>query len=546
MADEATRTANDASERGTGPAAEGRSTVARSTAMISAATLLSRVTGFLRTWACAFALGNTLLTSAYQIANSVPNMLYELVAGGVLSTAFLPIYLSQRKEHGEDGANAYAANLLNLFVSGLFVIAALATIFAPQVIKTQTFVTGGEDAEMATFFFRFFAIQIAFYGASAIVSGVLNANKRFLWPALGPVFNNLIVIVTFFGFVPLSHLNPGLAKVWLATGTSLGVAMQVIAQLPSLRKSGFRFRHGIKLRGYALGETARLAVPAIIFTAVNLVCVSVRNAFSLGVSEMGPSTLSYAWLWYQLPYGVLAVALSTAMFTEMSSSAAKGDLSAFRDNVRSGLRGTFFLIIPMATLLYVMSSMLVTLYHAGRFTADDIAMVAQVLRWWAVCLPFYAGYMYLYFAFSARKDLMTVTKVNTLISLLQMSLYALLTMGVGSWSGLGLIGIPIADICFFSLMFIVLYLILRRRIGSFTKGDLRGLLARVLVASAAGGGIAYGLNRLLGQTTSIAGAFMHILVAGGCGLMVVYGICAILKVEEMSIFTRLIGRFRRG
>lgn len=541
-ADEAQKaepTAEDSLDGGT------NTQVARSTATISAATLLSRITGFFRTWACAFALGNTLLTSAYQIANSVPNMLYELAAGGILSTAFLPIYLSQRKSSGQEGANRYASNLLNICLVFLGVIALLATIFAPQVIFTQTFVTGGEDAEMATFFFRFFAIQIIFYGASAIVSGILNANKHFLWPALGPVFNNIIVIVTFFGFVPISQVNPGFAKVWLAVGTSLGVALQALIQIPALRRSGFKFVHGIRLHGYGLGETAKLAVPAIIFTAVNLICVSVRNAFSLGVSANGPSTLSYAWLWYQLPYGVLAVALSTAMFTEMSTSAAKHDLVAFKDNVRSGLRGTFFLIIPMAAMLLVLSSMLVTLYHAGRFTAEDIDMVAQVLRWWAICLPFYAGYMYLYFAFSARKDLMTVTKVNLCASVLQIALYALLTLGIGSWSGLGLIGIPIADLCFFSLMFVLLYVVLKKRIGNFTDGDLHGLVLKVLLASAAGGAVAFGINWLMGSTTGIFMALLHIFVAGGAGLVVAYGICAAFHIDEMRILKGIVKKLRR-
>jgi putative peptidoglycan lipid II flippase len=530
----------------TGTSDAGATSVARSTAIVSAATLLSRITGFFRTWACAFALGNTLLTSAYQIANSVPNMLYEFVAGGLLSTAFLPVYLSQRQERGEEGGTRYAANLFNLCVLVLGIVALLATVFAPQVIFTQTFVTGGEDAELATFFFRFFAIQIVFYGASAIISGVLNANKRFLWPALGPVANNVVVIVTFFGFVPIAQVDAQAAKVWLAVGTSLGILIQAIIQIPALHRSGFRFARGIKLRGFGLGETARLAIPAIIFTTVNLVCVSVRNAFSLGVTENGPSTLSYAWLWYQLPYGVLAVALSTTMFTEMSSSFAKHDDEGFKRNVRSGLRGTFFLIIPMAVLLFVLASMLVMLYHAGAFTEDDVAMVAEVLRGWAICLPFYAGYMYLYFAFSARKDLMTVTKVNTCVSVLQIALYAILTSGVGDWQGLGLIGIPISDTCFFMLMFVVLYLMLRKRTGGFSDGRMRSHLLRVLLASAAGGVVAYALDHLLGTATNIGGALVHIVVAGGAGLLVIYGLLALMRVDEMSILKNLMSRLRRS
>ena len=530
MADDVKSTATDKSQ------------VARNTALMSSATLISRVTGFLRTWACAFALGNTLLTSAYQIANTMPNMLYELVAGGVLSTAFLPVYLAQKEKQGDKAANGYVSNVFSIFLVLLGAITLLATIFAPQVIYTQTFLTHGEDSQLATWFFRFFAIQMLFYGISAIVGGVLNANKRFLWPALGPVFNNIVVIITMFGFVPIAAHNPQFAKVWLAVGTSLGIFVQMLVQIPALLKSGFRFKFRIDLHDPAIRETARLAIPAIIFTIINLVCVSMRNAFALRVTPLGASAISYAWLWYQLPYGVLGVALSTAMFTEMSQSAARGDMDRFRDNVRGGLRATFFLIIPMAVLLAVMSDMLITLYHAGAFTADDISMVAGLLRWWALCLPFYAGYMYLYFAFSSLKDLKTVTKANLGASVIQIGLYALLTMGVGSWAGVGLAGIPMADTCFFALMFVLLIWLLHRRVGSFGFKNVLGLVGATLAAAAAGGAVAFALDRLMGSTTSIGMAFLHICVAGGMGLFVTFLVARNLRIEEQDIIDRLMGR----
>ena len=117
----------------------GNASVARSTALMSVATLGSRATGLVRTGAMAFALDNTLMTSSYQIANSMPNVIYELVAGGLLAAAFLPVYLSQKERFGAEGGNRFACNLLNLAVIVLGVLAILATVFAPQVIFTQTF-----------------------------------------------------------------------------------------------------------------------------------------------------------------------------------------------------------------------------------------------------------------------------------------------------------------------------------------------------------------------------------------------------------------------
>lgn len=518
---------------------QNRPSVARSTLTMSLATLLSRLTGFFRTWAIAFALGNTLLTSAYQIANNVPNMIFELVAGGVLSTAFLPMLMSMRKISDEN-SRRYANNLLSICLVLLGVVSLLASIFAPQVIATQTFVSGGQEArQMATFFFRFFAFQIIFYGASAIVSGILNSRRRFLWPALGPVFNNVIVIITMFTYVPLSATNPKAAMALLAIGTTVGVVGQCVIQIPALRKSGFHWHFAIDLHDPALVETIKLAIPAIIFTAVNLVCVSFRNAFALGVSGVGPSTLSYAWLWYQFPYGVLAVALSTAMFTEMSESASKGDMEQFRENVRLGLRGTFFLIIPMAVMLFTLAPLLVTLYHAGQFTADDIAMVSRVLRWWAICLPLYAAYLYLYFAFSAIKKLSVVAVTSVIVSCLQIALYATLTTGVGDFGGLGLIGIPIADLVFFTIMYFTLFILLRRRVGVFSKKRILIVTLKTTFASLVGGFIAELFVLFMGSTTSIGMALVEIIIAGTIGLTVTFFICHLMKLEEMDILRKL-------
>lgn len=536
------KTANANAETGAGATEVVSSSVARSTALMSACTLMSRLTGFLRTWACAVALGNTLLTSAYSVANNLPNMLYELVAGGILSTAFLPVLMTQIRSGKEEG-DSYAANLLSLCTVALGVLALLATVFAPQVIATQTFKTDDPDVIGNTvFFFRFFAVQVIFYGAGAVVSGYLNAHRRFLMPALGPVFNNICVIVAFFSYYLLSSSDPDLAKVMLAVGTSLGVALQCIVQIPALRKVGFRWRFRINLHDHALGETAKLAIPAIAFTAMNLVCVSFKNSYALAVSSIGPSTLSYAWMWFQLPYGVLAVALSTAMFTEMSDSAAAGDMDRYRDNVRKGLRGTFFMIIPMAVALLVLAPQLITLYNAGKFTPEDVARVATVLRFWALCLPMYAGYLYLYFAFSAIKRLKVVTIVNVFVSLVQIAGYATLTIGIGSFPGFGIEGIPITDIVFFTAMYLILFILLRREVGAFSEGRILGTVVKAIAAAAVGGVVMWVIAMLMGEASSILHALIELIVAGGAGLVVVYLVARLLRVDEVQIVDRLLGR----
>ena len=173
------------------------SSVGASAALMSVCVLFSRITGFLRTWAMAFALGSSFLSSSYQVANNLPNMLYELVMGGMLVTAFLPVYISVKKKSGTGAGNAYASNLLTLVTIFLGVLSILCMIFPAQVIYTQTFYSDQSSSALATFFFQYFAIQLVFYGASSIVSGLLNANRDYLWSSIAPVANNVIVIATF-------------------------------------------------------------------------------------------------------------------------------------------------------------------------------------------------------------------------------------------------------------------------------------------------------------------------------------------------------------
>lgn len=148
--------------------------ILKNTGLISLCTLVSRVTGLLRTWAMAFALGNTLFTSAYQIANNLPNMVFELCASGVLGTAvFVPLYLLQKDKHGQEAAERFTNNMLTLTTIFLGVLSLVCAVAAPLIIQTQTFTVGaGETQDLAIFFFRIFAIQILFYGLSALVMGV--------------------------------------------------------------------------------------------------------------------------------------------------------------------------------------------------------------------------------------------------------------------------------------------------------------------------------------------------------------------------------------
>lgn len=520
--------------------------ILKNTSLITLATLTSRVTGLIRTWAMAFALGNTLLTSAYQVAYNMPMMIYELAASGLLSTAFLPLYLLQKEQHGNDAAHKFASNILSITLLILGLLALACSVWAPLVVETQTFtIDQGETKELAIFFFRVFAIQILFYGLGAVITGMLNAERTFLAPSLAPVLNNLVVIVTMFGFVPLSSWNPGFAMWWLAIGTSTGVLVQFGSQIPMLIKQGFRYRPHINMRDPMLKEAIKVALPMFVYIGGTMITFSCRNAFSLNAAVNGPSTLSYAWIWFQLPYGVIAVSLSTTLLTELSDCAAREDWAGFRGYVRSGLRSTFFLIIPLATMVGSLAVPLMQLFQAGAFTAEEVARVGEVLSVWVIALPFYAGYMYLYRVFAALRSFLKFALIDFCMRFVQVGLYYALCRP----EALGLVGIPVADIVFYGIMFVVCTFIVRGKVGSYGNRGIVVLVAKTLCASAAAAIVVVlivnGLSMLLAQValSAIVVAIIEIALGGIAGLVVAFGLCKLLHVPEFSVLTKIGSRF---
>ena len=166
---------------------------------MSVLVIVSRLTGFLRTWGQAYAIGVTVMASCYSVANNLPNQLYELVAAGMLTTAFLPVYLSVRKRAGVEGASAYTSNLVSIVLVLMGAVTVLGFVFASELVYTQSFTaTSDFDFDLTVYFFRFFVIEVVLYALSSIFSGVLNAERDYLWSTAAPIANNVVTTASFF------------------------------------------------------------------------------------------------------------------------------------------------------------------------------------------------------------------------------------------------------------------------------------------------------------------------------------------------------------
>ena len=518
------------------------STVGRSAGLMTALTIVSRVTGFIRTWAMAAAIGMSLLSSSYQVANNLPNMLYELVMGGMLVTAFLPVYMGVRREQGREASNEYVGNLLGILLLLLGGISVLGTVFAPGFIWTQSFLSGdGGSMGTAAFMFRFFAIQILFYGLGSLFSGVLNAHRDYFWSTFAPVLNNVIVIASFMGFAPVSaQFGEQAGIILIAAGTTLGVFVQMACQIPALGKHGVHPHIHIDFKDPALRQTIALGIPTLLATVCMFVSTSITNAAALVVQpETGPSVIAYARLWYTLPYALIAASLSTALYTELSHDAQEKDYDSVRMGISRGVAQMLFFLIPFALYLIVFARPLNMIYCAGKFDESGVKLVSEFLVYLALSLPLYGVVVLMQKSFSALLDMKPYGRYCLYSAIGQAG--SVLLFGVVLGYGMPAI----------ALSYVVDYVILvgcslwwlRRRlhglqIKSILHGGFFGLLLGGLGA-AAGAGVMWALEHFVGALGgSILITLGYVCIAGIVSLAVTFGFAIAFKMPEVSALLR--------
>jgi len=514
---------------------------------MSVGTILSRLTGFARQWAMAVALGVSLtatgaipVASAFNISNNIPNMIYELVAGGVLSSMFIPVFMEKLNREGENAAFRLANTLFSLFLLVLGAVALIGTIFPQPFVWTQTFTVSSADSQLAVYLFRFFAVQIIFYAFVALTTGMLNSYRKFFAPALAPLFNNVVVVIVLLGFyLPLRDTHPDIAIVALGVGTTLGVVALFVAQAPALWKLGFRWKWSLDLSDPSLRKMLRKGAWLLLYVAVNLVGVSFRNAFATQTMRDGAAALQYAWMWYQLPYGVLAVSYITAVFPELSHAADRRDWDGYKTYLSRALRAIALLVLPSAALLLSLGTPLVYLYRFGKFPADAVPLVRWVLAGWAVGLFFFATYMLVLRAFYATQDTRTPALTNIALTFVQVGGYWLLPKVIGG--RFALVGIPLADTLFFGLHVTVLLWILRRRIGAFDFAHVLGGWGRSLVSAGVAGLVGWGVLALMaGLGTGASANLLRVVTGGGLGMLAAYGTMRLLRIDEVSYIDGLL------
>lgn len=517
--------------------------IGKSTAMMSGLVIISRITGFIRTWSQAFAVGVTVIASCYSVANALPNTLYEFVAAGILSISFLPVYISLRKKLGLRQASAYASNILSIVLILMSAITLISIIFAGFMIYTQSFSATTEfDSQLAEYFFRFFAIEIILYPLSSIFSGLLNAERDYFWVQAAPIFNNIIVTASFVLYAWIAPINPELGLLLLALGNPLGVLIQVILQFPHLKKHGIHLTWHINLKDPALKETLELGIPSCIFMAISSIAISIQSSVSLSIDASGASILYYSQLWYLLPYAILSVPITISLFTELSEQWSLNNKAAFIQAFRYGVNQIHYFMIPCAALLIVFASPLISIISAGRFSAEAHRMTSEYLMWRAFSLPLYSISIYL----------MKVTS-----SMRKMNIHAFaFFIATVVYSGLILAFTKDLGLNYMGFMFVLYYLIsnglvfiyVRYKLGSIGLRSMVYSLLRSCFLFFVAIGFGYSCISLVGliipgAALSFMGALVTCILAGLPALLLTFAVSMLLQFPEAAGLQSVIRRF---
>lgn len=505
--------------------------LARSASIIAVGNVASRTLGLVRETTIAYFYGASGLVSAFQAASTIPTMIFDLLIGGMLSAALVPVFSdyarpARRQELGTVVGTVLA--VLGLLVAGLVI---LIEILAEPIARL---VAGGfseELLEVTVVLLRIMTPAVWFLAISGVVTGILYALRRFTFPAFAAAIYNLGIIIAVLAFHDRFGINA------LAMGVVVGSVFQLAVQLPDLWRSRVGLRLG--LRHPALRRIWRLYLPILFGLVVSQVQVVIDRRLASGTGEQSLAWMRDATTLFQLPHGLIAVAISMAALPSLAQYYAGSDEASFRQTLGRGLRMLLLLIVPATVGLYVLGTPIVQLiFQRGEFMPSDTEAVVKALNLYLLGLIPASVDWLLNYTFYARNDTLT----PALVGVISVGIY--LVVAVILLEPMGFLGLVLADSAKHTGHALIMWVLLRRRLGDLQLLQAGTTLAKTLVASL---GMALVLWLLVTQLQRLLragfeGNLITVGLAGSIGLAVYLFLADRLHVEEVGL---LLGRIRR-
>ncbi|SNY45938.1 murein biosynthesis integral membrane protein MurJ [Paractinoplanes atraurantiacus] len=441
---------------------------------MAVATLVSRAAGFARVLVVASALGlGSRLLDAYNVANTLPNAVFEIVVGGAMASVVVP--LLARSSHAGD-----AQRLLSLTVYGLSAITIAAMVTAPWIVSLYTPGFSADQRSTAVLFARFFLPQIPFYGVSAVAGAILNTRGRFAAPAWAPLINSVVVIAVGLLYLAVPSFT------LLAAGTTAGVFAQMALVVWALRRSGFPLRLRFDLRGLGLRRIARLGGWALLSVAAAQVLLAVATRAASLSGPGGVSVYQNASAIFQVPYAVIALSVMTAILPRLSRNAARHDLRRVTDDLSRAIRLAVVILAPVAAAMLVLGPQIATLLFAhGNSSPSAVTRLGLVVAAFGVALVPFTAYAILQRGFYALQDTRTPALITTGVT--AVGVPGCLVAGWTLPSAQVVVAVPLAYAVAYTTGLIASAIVLRRRLGRLDGHRLLRTHAKVAVATGAAG-----------------------------------------------------------
>ena len=497
--------------------------IARAAGVVMAGFGLSTLLGLTNRMLYTRAFGAGVELDTFLTANRLPDLLFNLMAGGALASAFLPTFTERLTQPDRAGAWRLASAVGHLVLLALALLSGLAWLLAPWLIRLLAPGFDPAQVRLAASLLRIQLLAPTLFGLSGLLMSTLHAHQRFLLPSLAPSFHWLGWIVATLFFVPRAGIHG------LAWGVVLGAALHLLVQLPALRGLGVRYTPTLGLDLPAVRRVGRLMAPRVFGVAMVQLHFLVNIILASSMPQGSLTGLTLAFSLMLMPEVVIAQAVATAALPTFSAQAAQGRLEEMRTSLATTLRGLVFLCLPASLGLAVLRRPIVSLlFERGAFDAQSTELVAWPLLWYAAGLLGHALVELVSRAFYALQN----TRTPVIVGALAMGLNVAFSLIFSAWfARQGLQphgGLALANSLATGLECLALLFLMRRRLGGLDLGRLRPGLAASLIASVGMGAGLWGWLQLTGDRP----AWLVALVGVALGGLLYWAAALLLRAPE--------------
>lgn len=511
--------------------------VAQAAGMLMLAMLLSRVLGFVREASLASSFGKTWITDAFLAAFTIPDFMYDLLVGGMLSSAFIPVFSSYLATDQEEEAWKVASTMINLIVVTVAVCIILGMVFTAPLTKLVAYKFSGETLALSVQLTRIMFPAFLILAVNGLTMGILNSYKHFAAPAIGAIAYNACIIISGLLFAK-KFANLGIAA--FAIGVVAGHIANFCIQLPVLIKKGFRYRFVFDIRHPGVKKMFLLMIPAMLGLAANRINLIVNQNFASGISEGSITALRMASRLMWLPLGVFAGSIAVAVFPTLTSHAARKEINEFKNTLSMGIRSVFLIIIPASVGLAVLSVPIVRLlFERGEFNHSATLVTANALVFYCIGLFAQSAGWVVTRAYYALHDLTRplLIAVATILLNIVLNYYLRPVLKEG--------GLALADSLAVTFNLMMLLFILRKKIGQIGFSKILKSFVLITLSSGLMGVVVYFISAYIGTHFDLAIRINQVIQVGVSivvGLIVFAAAILMCKLEETELVLDMVKR----